>query len=275
MFIILISCVFFATVVSKVGFLALIDIRTAEVSLIGAVIGAMLPVYLLVKRWRWSIFRILDIFAVAFYLPLFYLSLYQTLVFKDQKGIFACVAWFIAFVITYKVRASKIKSGYAFTLFTIFAAVIAFFFVSNFSSLLFLISLVTIGLVIFYLRNKRDMANTNLPADFVNNLKRRLIAKDKSLTKQDNLLTAEDAYMAQGRATDNADPLDEAALEDNQKEITDIRKDAIKNMQLGVKKALAMIKIGKYGLCEVCGKPIDKARLEAFPEATTCVEHMR
>jgi RNA polymerase-binding transcription factor DksA len=30
---------------------------------------------------------------------------------------------------------------------------------------------------------------------------------------------------------------------------------------------------GKYGICEVCGKPIDEARLEARPEARYCVEH--
>jgi DnaK suppressor protein len=37
-------------------------------------------------------------------------------------------------------------------------------------------------------------------------------------------------------------------------------------------RALARIKEGTYGTCESCGKPIGKARLQAFPRATLCVE---
>ena len=36
--------------------------------------------------------------------------------------------------------------------------------------------------------------------------------------------------------------------------------------------ALARIEAGTYGVCESCGKPIGKARLQAFPRATLCVE---
>ncbi|WP_030586559.1 TraR/DksA family transcriptional regulator [Streptomyces anulatus] len=37
-------------------------------------------------------------------------------------------------------------------------------------------------------------------------------------------------------------------------------------------RALARLETGTYGLCEVCGKPIGKARMQAFPRATLCVE---
>ncbi|WP_329874125.1 TraR/DksA family transcriptional regulator [Streptomyces sp. SP18CS02] len=36
--------------------------------------------------------------------------------------------------------------------------------------------------------------------------------------------------------------------------------------------ALQRLDTGTYGLCEVCGKPIGKARMQAFPRATLCVE---
>jgi DnaK suppressor protein len=36
--------------------------------------------------------------------------------------------------------------------------------------------------------------------------------------------------------------------------------------------ALGRIDAGTYGECESCGKPIGKARLQAFPRATLCVE---
>ncbi|MER7806501.1 TraR/DksA C4-type zinc finger protein [Streptomyces sp900116325] len=37
-------------------------------------------------------------------------------------------------------------------------------------------------------------------------------------------------------------------------------------------RALARLDAGTYGLCEVCGNPIGKARMQAFPRATLCVE---
>ena len=35
--------------------------------------------------------------------------------------------------------------------------------------------------------------------------------------------------------------------------------------------ARSLLESGKYGYCEVCGEPIGKARLQAFPRATLCV----
>lgn len=37
--------------------------------------------------------------------------------------------------------------------------------------------------------------------------------------------------------------------------------------------ALAKIDAGTYGLCEVCGKPIAEARLEAMPATRYCIDH--
>ena len=39
-----------------------------------------------------------------------------------------------------------------------------------------------------------------------------------------------------------------------------------------VEHALARIEAGTYGECETCGKPIAKARLDAMPEATLCID---
>jgi DnaK suppressor protein len=36
-------------------------------------------------------------------------------------------------------------------------------------------------------------------------------------------------------------------------------------------RALARIDAGTYGVCESCGQPIGKARLQAFPQAALCV----
>jgi len=41
-----------------------------------------------------------------------------------------------------------------------------------------------------------------------------------------------------------------------------------------VKDALKRIEDGTYGKCRICGKEIEKDRLEANPAAETCTEHM-
>lgn len=38
--------------------------------------------------------------------------------------------------------------------------------------------------------------------------------------------------------------------------------------------ALDRIKDGSYGICRVCGEPIEAKRLEANPAAATCIQHM-
>ena len=38
--------------------------------------------------------------------------------------------------------------------------------------------------------------------------------------------------------------------------------------------AIERVATGRYGVCEMCGKPIDEARLEVRPTARTCVQHV-
>jgi RNA polymerase-binding protein DksA len=44
-----------------------------------------------------------------------------------------------------------------------------------------------------------------------------------------------------------------------------------RGMLLQAERALHRIEDGTYGVCESCGQPIGKARLQAFPRATLCV----
>jgi len=44
-----------------------------------------------------------------------------------------------------------------------------------------------------------------------------------------------------------------------------------RDMLAQIERALARIEDGSYGVCESCGNPIGKGRLQAFPRATLCV----
>lgn len=39
--------------------------------------------------------------------------------------------------------------------------------------------------------------------------------------------------------------------------------------------ALQRIAMGTYGVCVECGKPIEAARLDAYPTANRCIDHQR
>jgi DnaK suppressor protein len=46
----------------------------------------------------------------------------------------------------------------------------------------------------------------------------------------------------------------------------------IRDLTEKIDHAMQMIDQGTYGLCERCGKPIEKARIKALPYATLCIK---
>lgn len=65
---------------------------------------------------------------------------------------------------------------------------------------------------------------------------------------------------------------EEAAAETVEREKRIALENQLKALLAEVEHALEKFKTGKYGLCEFCGRPIDRARLEAIPHAALCVE---
>ncbi len=52
----------------------------------------------------------------------------------------------------------------------------------------------------------------------------------------------------------------------------EVKNNFISKQIVQLRKALTMIKIGRYGICEKCGKMIDTDRLAARPETTVCID---
>src|SRR5256885_10571999 len=46
----------------------------------------------------------------------------------------------------------------------------------------------------------------------------------------------------------------------------------IKDLLAKIDKALGRLEDGTYGICERCGKPIEKARMKALPYANLCIK---
>ncbi len=110
---------------------------------------------------------------------------------------------------------------------------------------------------------------SHLSEEFIQKAKQRLLSNLEELKNQEKLLNLEDPYKVEGRDVGNSENIDEAILEDSAKELVDIKTKDMQIMKAQIEKALAKIEEGTYGICEETGKAIDKARLEAYPEATT------
>lgn len=225
------------------------------------------------RYWKWSVFRILDIFSLAalagLILPVLGLALLN-----GKYVQFALIPVLLAFYFIFsRIRNVKIKSGYVFSAFLLIGILLGFAYTNGTKYLLFSVFFSIISLLNVYFRERTTMEKTNLPTNIFNALKNRLLTKRKMLKVEQKVLLQEDPYKDFDAAGDSSENMDEAILEDAKKENTDILTAAVTGMQVQVRKALAKMKLGKYGVCEVCKKPIDKARLEAYPEATTCIEH--
>ncbi|EKD62915.1 MAG: hypothetical protein ACD_52C00020G0002 [uncultured bacterium] len=93
----------------------------------------------------------------------------------------------------------------------------------------------------------------------------------KNLQKRKEEISNEDPFSQDSRVTDNAAPDTEADEQFGHARTTAIKNQIVRNI-IQTRKALARIKIGKYGICENCGKMIDTDRLIVYPEATICVD---
>ena len=235
-------------------------------------IGSLLPVLILSNKWSWSKYRLLDIYAMAYYLFIFLFGLGRFVVYLDIKflGLSALILPFYLLILRY--RGYKYPSGVMFSLFTMFLVVFGVAAMRRSGYLLIYGTLFLLSIVNLFFRSRRSMYKRNLPAEFINALKSKLQAKDKNLKDSQQLLIKEDPYLQPDRASGNSEEMDEAILEDYQKSINDAETSIVKRLRNQVKRALAAIRIGRYGICEVCGNPIDKARLQAYPEATTCID---
>lgn len=89
------------------------------------------------------------------------------------------------------------------------------------------------------------------------------------LQKRRKEIDSEDPFKDSTRLIDNASPDTDAAEQFGHARTSAIR-DQLDRKIIQTRKALTRVKIGKYGICEDCGKMIDTDRLMIYPEATLC-----
>lgn len=97
-----------------------------------------------------------------------------------------------------------------------------------------------------------------------------LSSRLKKLERNKKDIEEGDPFASEARVSDNAAP-DTEAEEQFGHAISSGVKEQIERKIIQTRRALARIRIGKYGICEKCGNMIDTDRLMIYPEATRCV----
>lgn len=121
-------------------------------------------------------------------------------------------------------------------------------------------------------KRKNNAGSTSplkLPGKLVSPIAAFLARQLQRLEKRRSSLEGDDPFVA-GRAESIAAPDMVAADQFGHARIEAVRKELDKRI-IQLRKALARVKVGKYGICEDCGQMIDTDRLMIFPEATLCI----
>jgi DnaK suppressor protein len=109
------------------------------------------------------------------------------------------------------------------------------------------------------------------PANLLKPVSSFLRGQLKSLKKRRKSIEEEDPFKNVDRISDNAAPDADAEEQFGHARISAI-KEQLDRKIIQTRRALSRVKVGKYGLCEKCGKLIDTDRLLIYPEATLCVK---
>jgi len=224
------------------------------------------------KKFKWSVFRILDIYSLGLNIFGIVISLSALVIYKDFTYLYLALAALAFYILVSRFRGYKYTSGFVFSAFLVFSSLVGFVSYRQRGYLLFYTILVSISIVNIYFRGKKAMINKSLTAQFIQKIKNILAKKDKDLAQVQQKLIKEDPYLKEDRDEGNSSIADEVALEDVLKTETDLHLKEIKENRDQIGDALEAIEEGEYGKCEKSSKPIDKARLEVYPEATLCKE---
>lgn len=114
------------------------------------------------------------------------------------------------------------------------------------------------------------MNKSNFPLSVLKPIQNFLMGEQSRLSAQKQQLDKEDPFSDPRHADDNADIGNEVTDQVGHERVVVIKMEVDK-MLINIRKALARIKLGKYGVCAKCGKMIDTDRLAINPTAEYCV----
>lgn len=111
--------------------------------------------------------------------------------------------------------------------------------------------------------------SVSFPMNVLKPLMDYLKGEEKRLIKAKSSLKKEDPFKGRTREEDNSIDADVAEQVDHDRVFASRME--LKKSLINIRKTLTRIKIGRYGICEKCGKMIDTDRLSIKPTAEYCM----
>ena len=232
----------------------LLNFNLTEDALFVSLSFSIVLAFYLGRRFVFSVYHILDslIIATSFSLLLFLVDYSNLLSNLNLIWLFAGT------LILLLIKKRFISGFFSFVfIFLITNYQLIFPFASN--GLIFYVILNTMNALLIFRRFK--YMDNQLTKDFIQSSKEKLLARREEILKE-----IKDAEHTDGRDVGDSDYIDEV-VEDMVIENDKVNSSYLKTVLVKIDKALKKIEEGKYGIDEKTGKPIDKARLEIFPEA--------
>jgi RNA polymerase-binding transcription factor DksA len=119
-------------------------------------------------------------------------------------------------------------------------------------------------------KREESKENITIPANLLTPIKSFLEKEVVRWKKTEKSMKKSDPFRDSDRVNHNSDE------EDVDEQVghfdTEVKVSFINKQLVQLRKALTRIKIGKYGICEKCGKMIDTDRLAIKPETTICID---
>jgi RNA polymerase-binding transcription factor DksA len=116
---------------------------------------------------------------------------------------------------------------------------------------------------------RKAMTKFSIPANLLKPIREFLENEAVKLKRKEKAMVKNDPFGDEDRLRENSteeDVDEQLGHFDNQ-----VKSKFINRQLVQVRKALTRLKLGKYGICEKCGKMIDTERLAVRPEATICI----
>lgn len=243
----------------------------------GGVLGFFAGVSWFINYEGWSFLKVGDLLSPAICLSTAFLMLG---IFLGSSGnwadlflAFLYLGCFSYFAYTYR---SKSKTGFVLYVFLFLIGILHLvfeFFHKNWFGFNHLVALAILFLGVVGLR-RGDYNIMNIRTyskDFLDKMKFLLRRKSKSLQEDITQLEEGDLLTDPSRVELNADIMEDAGELEEHAE-TEVLKGNMEEVLESVEKSVESIERGTYGKCVKCGELISKKRLEANPEAKTCIK---
>lgn len=120
------------------------------------------------------------------------------------------------------------------------------------------------------IKKSRVKENITIPSKLLAPIKTFLEREILRWKKTERNFKKNDPFMDENRTVNNSP--EEDVDEQLGRFDSEVKVSFVKKQLVQLRKAMTRIKIGKYGICEKCGKMIDTDRLAIKPETTICID---